>query len=477
MISKKINNILIKSQEFDSNNKELIKKQGVVFTTNNVCKKIINKIEPKITDIICEPSVGKGVFVFNLLEYFRLNGHNIDDLAYFVSNKLYCYDINKDFILIFKNLLVEYFNILDYKNKLKFNNIMVADFLLTNKKYDTIIGNPPYVRIQNLETTYINKLKGNNIKSIDNGNIDLYYAFVEKSLLCANNIGFIIPNTFIKNKTGKSLRKILNDRIYEIYDFENNKVWNNISTYTSIIFCNNKKNDVLKYITDNNYLNLKKNNGEWFKNNTTGEINNIVKNITGGIATLRDNIYKFNYSDNNYVYKNNGEIKIEKSICKKVYKATTKEYFWFIYPYDNKNNIINENKFKLDYPLAYKYLLNNKEELLKRDNGNLEKQIKYGEWYGYGRKQGMLKCTDNDDVELIIPLTFLKDKMHHIIENNILILSGIKITLRKNNLNNLLDILYSSKFQNYLQSHNKLLHDNDKTKIWLTVNTTSLKNY
>ena len=98
-----INYIIIQSCKFDTKNKNLIKKEGVVFTSLNICNEIIEKLKPKITDTICEPSVGKGIFIFALLEWFRKKGENIESIKCFVENNLWCYDINADFINEFQD--------------------------------------------------------------------------------------------------------------------------------------------------------------------------------------------------------------------------------------------------------------------------------------------------------------------------------------------------------------------------------------
>lgn len=203
----KLNEIINKSSEFNQNDKKSIKENGVVFTNKNICDRIIEIIKPKITDRICEPSVGKGSFIFSLLEFFKKN-HTIEELANFVNERLFCYDINQDFIEEFKSLLNEYFKHHNYYTDLNLSNIVTADFLLQNDNYDVIIGNPPYVRIQNLDKEYLNKLKIE-LKSVSLGNIDLYYAFLEKSLLHSRKVGFIIPNSiktpcrYIHISTGK----------------------------------------------------------------------------------------------------------------------------------------------------------------------------------------------------------------------------------------------------------------------------------
>ena len=61
------------------------------------------------------------------------------------------------------------------KQTTKLENIKCEDFLLQNNKFHIIFGNPPYVRIQNLNKEYLNYLKLD-LDSIKIGNVDLYFA-------------------------------------------------------------------------------------------------------------------------------------------------------------------------------------------------------------------------------------------------------------------------------------------------------------
>ena len=92
-----VKDIIIQSCKFDTKNKDLIKKEGVVFTSLNICNEIIEKLEPKITDTICEPSVGKGIFIFALLEWFRNKGENIESIKFPQYRK---YKNNKNYFKI-----------------------------------------------------------------------------------------------------------------------------------------------------------------------------------------------------------------------------------------------------------------------------------------------------------------------------------------------------------------------------------------
>lgn len=474
--------IINSSSDFNQKDKKSIKENGVVFTNRNICDIIIKRINPKIEEIVCEPSVGKGVFVFSLLEFFR-EKHSINEVANFFNNNLYCYDINNDFLSKFKNLIKEYFSHFEYDGELDFSKIIKGDFLLHKNNYDVIIGNPPYVRIQNLNKEYLNELKSE-LKSISLGNIDLYYAFLEKSLILSKRVGFIIPNSFIKNKCGSFIREIIKDRLDYIYDFRNEKVWSNISTYTSIVICGNEKLDNVLYETNN--LSIVKNKKDlstdkWiFENINSGnhKLLDMINYYSGGLATIKDDVFKMDSFDNNYCYKN-GE-KIEKDICKKYIKATTnrnfEDYKYIIYPYiDGK--VICEDILKKEYPLCYKYLISRKEELLSRDKG---KTSKYDSWYAYGRRQGLLKCKKGD--VLILPLTFLKSRDIHYIEipNNedCLVLSGILVDVKKGMKDKFIEVIKSEDFYKFCEMNNKILSDKSKPNdIWLSLSATSIKDY
>lgn len=456
-----ITNIINNSYIFDHNNKDLIKNKGVVFTPLSICDNIISKISPSIDDIICEPSVGKGVFIFSLLQYFR-ERYSKEEIIYFFNNKLFCYDINQEFINEFKELLRSYFKELKYDN-ISYSNIICGDFLLQDNKYDIIIGNPPYVRIQNLDKNYLNKLK-DNYSSLRYGNIDLYYVFIEKSLKDSKKIGFIIPNSFIKNKSGNELRNVLLGRVSYIYDFGVDMIWDNISTYTCILICDENTDSFTLEDKDN-----KRDLISWdIDNMGDNKLIDLVNYHSIGLATLRDSIYK-NTSN------------IERGICKKYIKSTKSksydDYDWIIYPYNDDGNLISEDIIKNKYPNCYSYLLSNKKELLSRDNGKTDK---YESWYSYGRKQGMLK--EVEGIQVILPLTFLKTNKINIIcvpdNKRVLVMSGISVFVKKELLSDFLNIINSDKFISYCENNNKIMKgkkgSNEK---WITITSTTIKKF
>ena len=83
------------------------------------------------------------------------------------------------------------------------------------KGFDVVIGNPPYVMLQNLETREVFDYALKKFQSAKY-KIDTYQLFIEASLkILAQNgtLAFITPNTFLKNIHSEPLRKFLLDNV------------------------------------------------------------------------------------------------------------------------------------------------------------------------------------------------------------------------------------------------------------------------
>src|SRR3989337_2008207 len=79
--------------------------------------------------------------------------------------------------------------------------------------FDVVIGNPPYVMLQNLETDYVFDYA---LKKFNSAKykIDTYQLFIEQSIKLLKDgglLGFITPNTFLKNIHSEPLRKFILD--------------------------------------------------------------------------------------------------------------------------------------------------------------------------------------------------------------------------------------------------------------------------
>ena len=108
------------------------------------------------------------------------------------------------------------------------------DYPIDNK-FDTIIGNPPYVRYQDILPSTKKKL---NLKLFDERS-NLYLFFIEKSLRHLNDNGeiiFITPRDFLKATSAIKLNNLLyqNGTITDIIELGDQKVFNGYSPNTII---------------------------------------------------------------------------------------------------------------------------------------------------------------------------------------------------------------------------------------------------
>lgn len=222
-----------------------------------------------------------------------------------------------------------------------------------------------------------------------NGNTNIYIYFIIKCFDLLNSDGkliFIVPNTWLYNKSFKTLKDYIFENQYMelLIDFKHQQVFENVSTYTSIIILSKQKNAYYAYSNDIN-SSLKH-----IYYHKQIKMTNTLLNIMSpkiGLMTLKDDVFiikSFRIQNNNVLFtKNNIDYSIERKSCKTILKVSKNKIYLIIYPYDNKAKII-EN-FDIVYPKAYQYLLDCKRELENRDKGNKV----YKRWYSYGRTQAL----------------------------------------------------------------------------------------
>lgn len=345
-----------------------------IFTPDNISKIMSSKI--KKNGNLLEPAVGFG----NLLKFINIDDYNSIDI----------YELKKEYL----DKII---------NNPKINKIN-GDFLKANieNKYDNIILNPPYIKIQDLSVNYRKYLK-DNFSVLNSGLIDIYYAFIIKCLNLLKDDGIMIsitPNSYLYNKSSLKLRKYLFDNRYikEIIDFKDEKIFKNIYVYCCItIFTKENKSTLIYNNEEISYDDIIKNYSLFNLNKYNNRLKDICK-IKNGIATLRDKIFIHND-------------KLYDEPCWKIITNGSKEKY-IIYPYNN-GIIIDEEIFKLNNPLTYEYLSKNKSELAMRDKGNK----KYPIWYAYGRTQS-IKINNNKCI--YIPCFIDPNKIKMLINQNIL---------------------------------------------------------
>ena len=183
---------------------------GDVFTSTSIVCFMLDQVkyiaDRDLRDIsILEPSCGNGEFVLEIAQ--RL----------IQSSKRFGFDANEAFKKNVKAFDIDAGKINYCHNQLLLlgieasDSLQVADFLLINtEKVDIVVGNPPYIRYENIPISVREYCKTK--FSTFHYRSDLYIPFFEKSLSLLREGGvhcFICSNRWLKNEYGKKLRSLI----------------------------------------------------------------------------------------------------------------------------------------------------------------------------------------------------------------------------------------------------------------------------
>jgi len=404
---------------------------GAFFTPDYIIDFIINEIQPKENETNLDPSCGCGAFLVGLTDYYKRTFNK--PIRKVLKENIFGSDILVYNIHRAKLILTIYALQNDEQVIESDFNLFHQDSLRATWKsdFDNIVGNPPYVKFQDLTDDNRNYLS-KHWTTVEGGTFNLYFAFFElgyKLLKPTGKLGYITPNNYFTSIAGEALRKyfLCQKCVTRIVDFSHRKVFD-AQTYTAITFLNKKQNEAITYdrikegytpeaflVNVNgspNYLkNLNVKKWRLLKSDEQQNIRTIeaigkpigkLFDICVGIATLKDEIFFIdgaNQKNGCYLKtSDNGTFEIEKEIVRPVYKISdfrTQDEIdhntrKIICPYNIKNGIaipIPESDFKKKYPKCYAYFLSEKENLLARDKG----KVKFEPFFAWGRTQGLTR--------------------------------------------------------------------------------------
>jgi hypothetical protein len=120
-----------------------------------------------------------------------------------------------------------------------FEDTVLALVVKNYMEYDYVVGNPPYVRIQNLPDSQ--KEMMDTLYDATTGNYDIYCPFYERGLDWlqegTGKLGFITPNQFMVTDYGEGLRRVLLNeaKLEEVYDFRDSGVFEDAKNYPAIV--------------------------------------------------------------------------------------------------------------------------------------------------------------------------------------------------------------------------------------------------
>lgn len=313
----------------------------------------------------------------------------------------------------------------------------------THDRFDVVIGNPPYIRIQAMKEWAPNEVEyyKQNYSSASKGNYDIYVVFVEKGLSLLNRnglLGFILPHKFFNSKYGEPLRKLISNgkHLNAIIHFGHQQIFSNATTYTCLLFLKKKGSDQFHFakVHDlSDWLKDKKadegivpatnaKHDEWnfiigkdsklfYKlNHFSTKLGDIAK-IFQGLVTGADSVFvleKIEMKNSSTIilrdeYGNLWEL--EADILKPFLKNTTLSSFdqpefkhYIIFPYkihNGKASLLTKEQIRISYPRTWEYFCNKSKILRNREKGKMDNE----RWYSYSRTQNL---TLMDETKLIV---------------------------------------------------------------------------
>lgn len=439
---------------------EHVKNHGRVYTPNHIVNLILNfggySTAKILQKHIIDNSCGDGAFLVEIVNLycscFLQQNSDLSILKYELETYIHGIELDKTECEKCKTNLdkvAEKFRI----NSVKWN-ILNADTLTVdnfNEKMDFVFGNPPYVRVHNLESNYDAVKK---FKFAEDGMTDLFIVFFEigfKMLAKNGTMCLITPSSWLSSLAGENLRKYVftHHNLSGVIDLGHYQPFE-ATTYTLISrFSKSQCFNKIEYFNfDDNILdkcfqdsipydNIKIGRNFYLSKNENLELLRKIKttysypyvSVKNGFATLADKVFigDFDFSD--------GTIKI--------LKASTGKWSKCIYPYDNNGKPLEQSGFMKNKD-AYEYLLQHQDKLAK---GRDIKENKY--WYLFGRTQA-LKDVSKTKYAINTILKDMKSIKLEIVPEGCGIYSGLYI-LTNIEFELISQLVYSEDFITYIR--------------------------
>ena len=473
------------------------KTEGQVFTSTGIVTMILDSVrytgKSVLTKTIMEPSFGKGAFLIEIVSRIiyegRAEGKSENEIKEIIEKCVYGIekdeDLYREAIQKLNELLMTYdIPLPSWSNLINGDTLLVYDNYIG--KMDICIGNPPYVRIHNIEKQYREVVK--NFTFAD-GTTDLYIIFYEIGIQMlkeeSGRLAYITPNSFLRNTSQKKFRNYLvNEGLLDaIYDFKDSKIFD-ADTYTCICVIDKNAERITKDVVEYREYNMYKmtlNNTikyEYFRNQLQDSAWNLsseedilylqqnakrpikiksIATVQNGIATNRDSVYvgkawldkdytepyMGKHTDKKKIVYFNGH-KVESTILHRCVKASKYDgeisNTYILYPYQSKpkNKLLKksdgsevatsyvaytESEMQSKFPNAYAYLQEHWEYLETRDMDT------NADWFVFGRSQGL---ANSGYKKLVFKHVICKssDTIEvHVVDDDIIVYSGIYITI------------------------------------------------
>ncbi len=337
--------------------------------------------------------------------------------------------------------------------------------------FDLIVGNPPYIRIQNMteyspeEVSYY-QTAGSPYLTARENNFDKYALFVERSLTLARpdgRVGLIVPHKFMSIQSGKALRRLIGHHVEQIVHFGTQQVFGpNTSNYTCILILSHQDHQDVRFERieslerwryDGQAIfatvpSAELTDAPWqFANPETASLFSRIRSsfpstlesvaeIFVGVQTSADEVYivqATRESQHSITTQWNGrDWEIERGVLRPCLHDVALNAYerpmpnkWMIFPYHlipssrgTKARLIQPAEFQRSYPGCFEYLTARRSELDKRNvtGGTAAER----QWYQFGRSQSLVKF---DTEKIILPILSLEPR-YAFDDTNIIVTGG-----------------------------------------------------
>lgn len=385
---------------------------------------------------------------------FHIHGLDIDENAlYHCKEQLDCvYDFNVGFEedVLYRET-VDFYD--GYKWDLRNENSLLTDRY--NGKMDFVIGNPPYVRVHNLCSTYNDVKK---FKFANGGMTDLYLAFFELGFNMLSDNGklcYITPSSWLNSVAAKNMRDYIasTKNLESLIDLGHYQAFNSATTYTIIsVFDKSKHDENFDYYTfdgnnngtrtrrfvdritlhdcciDSNFYVSSKEELHFLRDVKESAPARYVQ-VKNGFATLADSVFI-------------GDDIPDSNITIRAIKASTGKWHKCLFPYNKTGKLMQ----------PHEALSNN--EVKKRFEANKGKLLKgrsdYPTYYEFGRTQA-IKDVWKEKVAINTLIRNENDLKIERVQAGEGVYSGLYITTDCNvSCDQIKDILISKDFSAYV---------------------------
>ena len=284
-------------------------------------------------------------------------------------------------------------------------------------KFDLVIGNPPYIKIQNMDKT----LAGN-WPLAQQGATDAYLAFMELGLALLGphgTLSYITPSSYLHSRAARRLRQEIHRRghLKKVVNFGAYQVFPQVTTYPVISVLTQTPNQTIEItqhagpkptavytiprarlatekwtlVPEKVYAQLTPANKNYRRLEELAE-------IMVGVQTLADRVFILPIvalKNNQVVVKTpeNPALVLERASVRPIIKGSTVKdgaaaaTQVLITPYTTApQTLLPEADFAAQYPQTYAYLKTQEPRLRQRDKGNLRYP-----WYAFGREINLSK--------------------------------------------------------------------------------------